>query len=95
MHDFAALSSKPAKEKSTRVLLEALSIVPEGELILIRVQASHFLWNMVRNLVGVLIEVGKGQLPDSLLAEALQQPDTPLTQHRAPAAGLFLEKVIY
>lgn len=95
MHDFAALSSKPAKEKSTRVLLEALSIVPDGDLILIRVQASHFLWNMVRNLVGVLIEVGKGQLPESVLAEALQQPQIPLTQYRAPAAGLFLEKVLY
>lgn len=95
MHDFASFSSKPAKEKSTQVLLESLELLEEGDLILVRVRASHFLWNMMRNLVGTLVEIGKGKLPVAYLAQALESYHAELTQHRAPASGLFLEKVEY
>lgn len=95
LHDFSSFSSKPAKEKSTQVQVEALEIWSEGDLILIRIRASHFLWNMVRNLVGVLIEIGKGQMPPETIAQALKTYLPELRQHRAPAAGLFLERVEY
>lgn len=94
-HDFASFSRKPKKEKSTKVLLEHIELVQEQGLILIRVRASHFLWNMVRNIVGAAVEVGKGNLQESFLEEALANYNPELKNYRMPASGLFLEEVIY
>ena len=95
MHDFASFSRKPAKEKSTQVLVESASITEQDDLILVRIQASHFLWNMVRNLVGTLVEIGKGDLPVSTVADALTTYDDSISHYRMPPAGLFLEHVEY
>jgi tRNA pseudouridine38-40 synthase len=98
--DFAAFSDDDPDEKSTVVVLEQVEIVEAGALILIRVQGSHFLWKMVRRIVGMLAAVGRGELrPDE--AGALLHPDrTPSRGIQpaalsAPAAGLFLEHVRY
>ena len=89
MHDFQAFSDDDPEEKSTDVLVEDVTIGEDGDLILVRVGGSHFIWKMVRRMVGVLVEVGKGQLdPDGIwTADAAR-----LT---APASGLFLERVFY
>ena len=89
MHDFQAFSDDDPDEKSTEVLVEEVAIAEDGDLILVRVGGSHFIWKMVRRMVGVLVEVGKGQIdPDAVwTADAAR-----LT---APAAGLFLERVFY
>ena len=62
MKDFDAFTADDPEEKSTRVLVDAVEIVEAGALILIRVQGSHFLWKMVRRMVGVLAAVGRGEL---------------------------------
>ncbi len=62
MHDFQAFSDDDPDEKSTDVLVEDVTIGEDGDLILVRVGGSHFIWKMVRRMVGVLVEVGKGQL---------------------------------
>lgn len=95
MHDFASFSSKPSKEKSTQVLITSAELIEQDDLILIRLEGSHFLWNMVRNLVGILIEVGKGTLSPDMMQKALDEFQPELTKYRAPASGLFLEKVNY
>jgi tRNA pseudouridine38-40 synthase len=89
MHDFQAFSDDDPEEKSTDVLVEDVTLAEDGDLILLRVGGSHFIWKMVRRMVGVLVEVGKGQLdPDAIwTADAAR-----LT---APASGLFLERVFY
>ena len=89
MHDFQAFSDDDPEEKSTDVLVEEITLAEDGDLILVRVGGSHFIWKMVRRMVGVLVEVGKKQLdPDAVwTADA-----APLT---APASGLFLERVFY
>ena len=89
MHDFQAFSDDDPEEKSTDVLVEDVAIGEDGDLILVRVGGSHFIWKMVRRMVGVLVEVGKGQLDpgDIWTADAAR-----LT---APASGLFLERVFY
>ncbi len=98
MKNFAAFTADDPDEKSTRVLVDAIEIVESGALILIRVQGSHFLWKIVRRMVGVIAAVGRGELkaPD---AAAFLEPDssaaaTPAAL-AAPAAGLFLESVLY
>jgi tRNA pseudouridine38-40 synthase len=62
MHDFASFSDDDKEEKSTRVMIENVQVKKEGELILIRIIGSHFLWKMVRRMVGVLAEIGRGKM---------------------------------
>ena len=102
MHDFASFSARDDEEsagQSSRVLLERLEIAVDGSLVLIVVEGSHFLWKMVRRLVGVLVAVGRGELAAGAAA-ALLQSDSPAgssaaARLTAPASGLFLERVYY
>ncbi len=93
--DFRSFTDDDPEEKSTQVLLEELTLTEQDHLILVHVSGSHFLWKMVRRIVGVLVAVGKGDLTPSDVGRLLQK-ESPLTaQLTAPAAGLFLEKVTY
>ena len=98
MKNFAAFTADDPEEKSTRVLVDAIEIVEAGALILVRVQGSHFLWKMVRRMVGVLAAVGRGDLGASdvtRLIEGNGEGSAAAAALAAPAAGLFLERVIY
>ena len=95
MHDFRSFADVDPDEQSTQVLLETLRLHEQGDLLLIHVEGSHFLWKMVRRLVGVLVEVGRGGL-DGDGAAALLRERSPLPARlTAPASGLFLERVYY
>jgi tRNA pseudouridine38-40 synthase len=93
--DFRAFTDDDPEEKSTRVLLEALTIEPQGGLVLVRVVGSHFLWKMVRRIVGVLVESGRGGLDPARVAELLTSDSDLPAKLTAPASGLFLERVFY
>jgi tRNA pseudouridine38-40 synthase len=89
MHDFQAFSDDDPDEKSTDVLVEDVTVAEDGDLILVRVGGSHFIWKMVRRMVGVLVEVGKGAAtPDDVWS-------LDAARLTAPASGLFLERVFY
>ena len=95
MHDFQAFSDDDPDEKSTDVLIEDVTLADDGDLILIRIGGSHFIWKMVRRMVGVLVEVGKGDLdPDAVHTLLRGRSDLP-AKLTAPASGLFLERVFY
>ena len=97
--DFAAFADDDPDEKSTVVVLERLELVEAGALILVRVQGSHFLWKMVRRIVGVLAAVGRGEMKSTdaalLLRDAARPGGATPAELTAPAAGLFLERVSY
>ena len=100
MHDFQAFSDDDPDEKSTDVLIDDVTLADDGDLILIRIGGSHFIWKMVRRMVGVLIEIGKGEIdPDAvsaLLSEGKPGKGLPTPASiTAPASGLFLERVFY
>jgi tRNA pseudouridine38-40 synthase len=100
MQKFDAFTADDPDEKSTKVLVEAIDIEQAGALILIRVRGSHFLWKMVRRLVGVLAAVGRGEIPASDAArffdeERVVDAKKTAAALAAPAAGLFLEAVLY
>src|SRR6185503_10886026 len=59
-HDFQAFSDDDPTEKSTEVLVDDLDIYEDDDLLLFHVEGSHFIWKMVRRMVGVLVEVGRG-----------------------------------
>jgi tRNA pseudouridine38-40 synthase len=100
MQNFEAFTADDPDEKSTKVLVDAVEIEEHGALILVRVRGSHFLWKMVRRMVGVLAAVGRGEIA-AREAESFLDPSR-ITDARAaaaalaaPAAGLFLEAVRY
>ena len=95
MHDFQSFSDDDPDDKSTSVSIENVTVVEADDLILIRVVGSHFLWKMVRRMVGVMVEVGKGALSVAAVDDFLKQPSGMPARLTAPSAGLFLERVFY
>jgi tRNA pseudouridine38-40 synthase len=94
-HDFRAFSNADPDETSTEVLIDTLDIHEDEDLLLFHIEGSHFLWKMVRRLVGVLAEVGRGGLTDEDAAQLLVSEDGLPARLTAPASGLFLERVFY
>jgi len=89
-HDFTAFSDKRIKEDESRiVVVERCDVGVAGELILIRIEASHFLWKMVRKLVAFFVEAGRG----TEKGDPLQRTES--WQPTAPPSGLFLEAITY
>ncbi len=95
MHDFVSFSDKDDLEKSTKVLIEDVQMKEEGDLILIRIIGSHFLWKQVRRIIGVLVEVGRGKLTEKDLVYFLEHNSPTPAKYTAPPSGLFLEGVVY
>jgi tRNA pseudouridine38-40 synthase len=93
--NFASFTADEPEEKSTRVLIDSVEIAEQDALLLIRIQGSHFLWRMVRRLVGVLAAVGRGELTAADAAAMLEERSTVPAVLTAPASGLFLEGVYY
>lgn len=65
------------------------------ELVTIEIGASGFLRNMVRNIVGTLVDMGSGRLKKGGLAKILKKQDRKSAGRCAPACGLYLADVVY
>jgi len=95
---FAESDGHEPVDRSTHVLVDRLDVVESGDLVLVGIEGSHFLWKMVRRIVGVLAEIGRGAL-DPGAAASLLVPSTSSKSEparlTAPASGLFLERVYY
>ena len=103
-HDFRSFAAtdgakdKPARKsdrKNTVRTIKRFQIKRHGPLIIFRVEADGFLYHMVRNLVGTLIEVGRGKLTLADLRRILLGKDRSLAGPTAPASGLTLVDVTY
>lgn len=95
MHDFSSFSDDDPEEKSTKVMIDDIQMKEEGYLILIRIVGSHFIWKMVRRIVGVLVEVGRGKKTEKDITGYLNHKSAEVAKFTAPPSGLFLEKVLY
>jgi tRNA pseudouridine38-40 synthase len=99
-HNFICFrASDPARpDESTIVVVESAEVDTDDEMILFRIQASHFLWRMVRRIVGVLVRLGQGEITledfEQLLAGRCR-PSLDVAAWTAPSSGLFLESVQY
>ena len=93
--DFRSFTDDDPEEKSTQVLLKELTLTEQDHLIVVHITGSHFLWKMVRRIVGVLVEVGRGGLKPDDVARLLRDESALVAKLTAPAAGLFLEEVTY
>jgi len=95
MHDFLAFAEKQEMKKSTKVLVETLQLERVGGMILVRVVASHFLWHLVRRLVGTMAAIGSGRMTVYEAKTMLTSGQSSSIPWMAPAHGLFFEKAFY
>jgi tRNA pseudouridine38-40 synthase len=93
--DFAAFTDDDPDEKSTTVAVARVRVTEAGALVLVRVEGSHFLWKMVRRMVGVLAAVGQGTLAVDDVSALLADRSASAARLTAPPSGLFLERVRY
>ncbi len=94
-HDFSSFCENAAGQTSTVVVVEKSEMLEWERQIHYRVEASHFLWKMVRRLLGTLVEVGRGNLDAAGIEALLDRKSSEPAKWTAPPSGLFLEKVIY
>jgi tRNA pseudouridine38-40 synthase len=94
-HDFLSFKRTDKKTRSTTRDLKEIKITKKGKFIYIDVTANSFLYHMVRNIAGTLIEIGKGSFPPENLKNILKAKDRKTAGPTAPACGLCLMKVKY
>ena len=96
-HDFASFceTDDSGKKQSTLVNVDRAEVFVDGSLICFRIGASHFLWKMVRRIVGMLAEVGRGNLTYDAFERLLKFKSDVPAKFTAPPSGLFLEQVLY
>jgi tRNA pseudouridine38-40 synthase len=92
-HDFTAFSNAKSKKKTTVREIYSLEIKENAGLIEIRVRGNGFLHNMVRKMVGTLLEVGLGQIEAKSIPTIINSQERNQTGIIADAAGLYLEKI--
>lgn len=93
-HDFSAFCTKRMKKSAVR-RLESIEITKQGDIIKVMLTGNGFLYNMVRIIVGTLLEVGSGQRTVDSVGEALCSLDRQQAGFTAPPQGLFLWSVEY
>ncbi len=89
-HDFKSFCSIHTQAESTVRTVTALTVEREGSLIRIRISGNGFLYNMVRIIVGTLLEAGNGKYPPERVAKILEARDRKAAGPTAPARGLTL-----
>ena len=92
-HDFTAFSNAKSKKKSMVREIYSIDFEELDGFIHIRVRGDGFLYNMVRKIVGTLIDVGLGELDAKSISTIIDSKDRGQVSNLADADGLFLEKV--
>lgn len=105
-HDFSAFMAAGSGAKGTVRKISRCMVVEtegivffgaklEGRFVRVSIEGTGFLRHMVRNIVGTLVDVGRGARDADSVREVIMSKDRGTAGPTAPAKGLFLEKVIY
>ena len=94
-HDFSAFRSAGCQSRSARRRLDHLSLTVSGPEIVLEVTGNAFLYHMIRNLAGSLLEIGRGRQSRDWLRELLAGRDRSCAGPTLPADGLYLWAVRY
>lgn len=92
-HDFTSYSNAKSKKKTSVRRLYSIDIEENVGFIQIRVSGNGFLYNMVRKIVGTLIEVGLNEIDAENIPSILNSKERNQTGRMADACGLYLEKI--
>lgn len=95
-HDFTSFCTLDKRGKGDFVReVKMFSVEREGDLVTMTVEADGFLYNMVRIMVGTLLEIAQGRLAEDSISEIIEKKDRSFAGATAPACGLYLNKVNY
>ncbi|MDH4155370.1 MAG: tRNA pseudouridine(38-40) synthase TruA [Nitrospira sp.] len=94
-HDFSSFQTQPTDNDDPICRLQRFTLVREGHRLRIEVYADRFLKQMIRSIVGTLLEVGLGKRPVDSLTTILNARDRSAAGKTAPPQGLFLVRVDY
>ncbi|MCC7257459.1 MAG: tRNA pseudouridine(38-40) synthase TruA [Gammaproteobacteria bacterium] len=94
-HDFSAFRAAQCQARSPRRELQRLVLTRQGGFIVVECRANAFLHHMVRNIVGSLVRVGRGEAEPGWLGRVLRERDRRAAGMTAPACGLYLTAVSY
>ncbi|MEB3172117.1 MAG: tRNA pseudouridine(38-40) synthase TruA [Synechococcaceae cyanobacterium] len=94
-HDFAAFQRSGSARAHSRTTLQEVTLERHGDLLTIELQASGFLYGMVRLVVGQLVAVGEGRLEPEGLLERWRRQERSAVREAAPPQGLCLLRVGY
>ena len=94
-HDFASFANLGREYSSTTRTLYTLDLLEQKDLVTVVCKGSGFLYKMVRNILGALLDVGKGKYPPEYLSEILEKKDRRKGPPSAPSYGLSLHHVCY
>ncbi|MBI5189360.1 MAG: tRNA pseudouridine(38-40) synthase TruA [Nitrospirae bacterium] len=94
-HDFTSLRAVACDAKNPVRELRSLSITKDGDAVKFRLGANAFLRHMVRNIVGTLVEVGRGRMKPDYIPALLDARDRMKAGPTAPPQGLYLVEVEY
>lgn len=94
-HDFSAFCSAGSSVEDKCRTIRRSEVARQGDMVTYTVEADGFLYNMVRILVGTLLDVHAGRLTDDAVQQALDTGRRELAGATAPAQGLFLDEVFY
>jgi len=92
-HDFKSFCSIRTQIEDTVRRIYSVSVTEEGDLIVFRISGNGFLYNMVRIIVGTLVKIGNGMLPEESTKDILEARDRSKAGPRAPAMGLTLKSI--
>jgi tRNA pseudouridine38-40 synthase len=87
-HDFSAFRAVSCQAAHARRQVIAVSVRREEEQVIVEIEANAFLHHMVRNIVGSLLPVGRGEQPVAWVGELLAGRDREVAGPTAPASGL-------
>jgi len=94
-HDFSAFRSSQCQAKHAIREMQAISVKREADYVILDIKANAFLHHMVRNIMGTLMVIGRGDQPVAWMREVLQGQDRKSAGMTAQAAGLYLINVEY
>lgn len=94
-HDFSAYRAVACQAKSPVRHVYELTVTRDRDLVFLDLEANAFLHHMVRNIAGVLMDIGAGKRPPAWAREVLELRDRTLGGVTAPPHGLYLTGVIY
>ncbi|MCS6978652.1 MAG: tRNA pseudouridine(38-40) synthase TruA [Flavobacteriales bacterium] len=94
-HDFGAFCSRRSQEPNRICEVKRMEVEWDNGVILFRVHADRFLMNMVRTMVGTLVEIGLKRRPVDDIPRILASGDRRLAGVKAPAEGLYFMEALY
>ena len=94
-HNFKSFQAADKKKRGAVRTIKNLNITRDKDFIYIDIEADGFLYNMVRNIVGTLIEIGRGKLPEGSTKKILLARNRQFAGPAVPAKGLCLLEVKY